>query len=147
MRHPFRKILKHFSFCKIPWSLTLDVSHTRTLCLSLWVTHYPAFKPHRNFFFCVIKWKYTKRFLGGSFQLVLALGIICVNKMYTSWCNFLRLGQWLKGLPTNLRFWSWCLDLGRKRLYTSVSACYNSWFYASKMKRMYCHKFAHSCSC
>ena len=39
-----------------------------------------AFKPHRNVFFCVIKWKHMKRFLGGSFQLVPSPGMICVNK-------------------------------------------------------------------
>ena len=28
-----------------------------------------AFKPHHNFFFCIVKWKHMKRFFGGSFQL------------------------------------------------------------------------------
>ena len=77
----FRIIFKYISFCKIPWSLTLDVPHTKTLYFGLWVTRYLdrgtytilSSKLHldpfcrqtsRNIFFCVIKWKHMKRFLG-----------------------------------------------------------------------------------
>ena len=68
---PFRIIFKHFLFFKISWSLTLDVSHTRTLCFGLWTAHFlvrstytmlsrklhldPFRLPHCNLFSCAIK--------------------------------------------------------------------------------------------
>ena len=39
-----------------------------------------TFKPHRNLFFCVIKWKHMKRFLGVVFQIVPNLLMICCSK-------------------------------------------------------------------
>ena len=40
-----------------------------------------TFKPHRKFFFCIIKWKHIKRFLGGSFQPVASpLNDMCQQK-------------------------------------------------------------------
>ena len=88
LRALFRIIYKHVSFCKIPWSLTLDVPHTKTLCIGLWVNRYLdrgiytmlSRKLHLDPFcpqtspqlFLVLS--NENRFFGGSFQLVSSSG-------------------------------------------------------------------------
>ena len=120
VRHPLRIICKNFSFCKIPWFLTLDVPHKKPY---EWVYRQLIFgvevlterylvncifslftlKSHHKSSFCVIKWKDS---LVGLFKLSPTLGMICINKNVHLVMNILRQGRWLNGLPTHLR--SWC---------------------------------------
>ena len=98
VRHPFGVILEYFLFCKAPWSLTLDLAHTKTLCFGQWTAnflgrvtytmlsrklHLHPFSPSNltATFSSVSSNENTwKDSLVGLSNLSLVLGMICANK-------------------------------------------------------------------